>query len=813
MQFTVDTEITVLSSECALYKTEAFIKETRRIAGVDFFLSKVAETLIVNLQNIKNIARIGEKLRPRACYTVSTAAGHNLFFCLDSQLDSKTGIGDNDIVFYKYFDSEGETRRNDQRLNAFVATNKKFQISVNSSADDILTGDLKKLFCIYNDDHVNFPLLNAEQRKIVQIEDQNVLAQGVAGSGKTNICISKIVFAACRGYSGKVLYSTFSRGLLLDVKSKVDILKRNLRAYCEQYSTGRLYFADSNYKKAVENKLGIYLVEEEKEHIAARVSRVADYLEKQVDYYLIEDLHAKYVSENHAVADESYFVKTYAQNIKNHQLKAKLDRLRRLSLEVIYKEIYGMIFGCYDPADPQPMLSAERYKELRRDSFSHRDCEILHSIAQDYAKHIQSSGMTDNNQMSRALLQAGTKISGYSLAIIDEVQDMTEVSLVLMKSIALKIFAVGDALQMINPSYFSFAYLKRLLFEKDIISVAELKNNYRNTKKITDIVERLGEINVNRFGTHSFVLKGESVDSTTPTAAVFVADKRFVDMVAQKSYHNFTVIVATQKEKESLRKLLKKQEILTISEIKGLERDVVIMLNVLSNNYDKWQDLERTMINRKNADENSAYRYYFNLFYVGVSRAKTHLYVVEERPIALFSALFEELFDKMPLASAVESFGNAVKSIEEDQDELLERIRQFINLEQYDNARFAANKISDDKERNAELVKIDVFQRYIRYGNYREAGIAYWEKNMLDEAKRQFSLSGDEILISLVDACAAGEGGGLNADIVRYLPEVAGNKTALGLIISTMQRDMRELKERSKQIQNKFRSIKENKNG
>ena len=62
--------------------------------------------------------------------------------------------------------------------------------------------------------------------------------------------------------------------------------------------------------------------------------------------------------------------------------------------------------------------------------------------------------------------------------VIDEVQDFSQVNLILFKEIALKIFCAGDALQMINPSYFSFRYLKNLLFEKDVMSVLELKNNF-----------------------------------------------------------------------------------------------------------------------------------------------------------------------------------------------------------------------------------------------------------------------------------------------------------------------------------------------
>ena len=107
-----------------------------------------------------------------------------------------------------------------------------------------------------------------------------------------------------------------------------------------------------------------------------------------------------------------------------------------------------------------------------------------------------------------------------------------------MKKISLKLFCVGDALQMINPTYFSFAYLKRLLFEKDIVSVAELYHNYRNTGKIVDIIDKLGELNIKQFGTHSFVLKGKSMDAGLGAAAVYVKDKDFLQSVAKQKFDN-----------------------------------------------------------------------------------------------------------------------------------------------------------------------------------------------------------------------------------------------------------------------------------
>ncbi|NCA93150.1 ATP-dependent helicase, partial [bacterium] len=670
MLFLIDTEKSILSGECRIHKTERFIKETRRLRGVDFFLSKIAEGIILNFDKI-DAQKSADNRDGSDCYKVETEdKSHVMYVRFGYQIKTDLKIAEKDIIFYKYEDKDGDSlRHNDQRLVNYLKTHKKFNIRFQRARDIVSVKDFNKLYNLSNADQVNFPLLNEDQKKIVNIEDQNVLVQGVAGSGKTNICISKIIFAACRAYAGKVLYTTYSRGLLLDTRNKVDVFKNNLKTFVKAYNEGNVIFVDKNHKRAIENKLGIYFFQEDTEEIMEKINSIIIFLEERVDYLLLEDMYAKYVSKNINFADENYFIKQYVNNIKNHQLAGKLEKINYLSYEVIYKEIFGMITGCYDLLAPKAMLTLNEYTQKRIDSFSSKECEIIHSIAQDYAGHMRRNNLIDNNFIARALLEKTKEIGLYSLAVIDEVQDITEVGLCLMKSIARKLFCVGDALQMINPSYFSFAYLKRLLFEKDIISVAELSNNYRNTKRIVQIIEYLSQLNVNRFGTHSFVLKGESVDSEVKTSTIYVKDKNFIEAVARQKFDNFTVIVSSAKEKEALRKILKKQEILTVSDIKGLERDVVVLYNILSSNKDKWQSLERTVINRKNADENSVYRYYFNLFYVGVSRAKTHLYVAEDKEIPLFEPLFANNFDNLPSYAAIESLEELIAKIEVDEEE------------------------------------------------------------------------------------------------------------------------------------------------
>ena len=491
--------------------------------------------------------------------------------------------------------------------------------------------------------------------------------------------------------------------------------------------------------------------------------------------------------------------------LAKNRMSGALDKIRHIAPEIIYKEIYGMVFGKYELNCPTEMMSREEYLAARRESFSRAECEVIYGVACDYLAYLAKNNLTDNNLMSRELLGALNEPL-YSVGIIDEAQDFTQVNLCLVKSISRKLFCVGDALQMINPSYFNFGYIKRLMYG-DVTGVSELKHNYRSTQTIERIADALGELNRRRFGTHSFVLRGESVHSSMPTAAVFVKEDNFASSLADKRFENVTVVVSSQRKKEQLRAKLPKTEILTVAEAKGLERDIVVLVDVISDNIDKWNYLESMTLNRKTADENSVFRHYFNLFYVGVSRAKQYLFVAESVYPQMFDELFSRCFTRSNRQAALATLTDVVGKIELDDDELIERIAKFCALEQYDNARFAADRLSTDALREQQLAHIYVHSQFLRYGRYRDAGAEYWKRGMDAEAREMFTRSGDEQLFPLMDACKQG-GGVLNVDIVQFYPLVTDNDLAKKLIVETVQNDYKAVMSKQRQINELFRGKK-----
>jgi hypothetical protein len=791
----------VLSSETAVYKTGRFIASSHRIADADFFVSKISEGIISSANAFSYVFPSKEKI---SFLAETYDKAYTLFFRFGCSVGNGS-VTPKDIVFYKFVSADKSGRKNDRQIVNWLERNRRFDFTVKTVTNDANEDDFSKLYTISNADNVNFPLLNAEQKRIVESEDRNMLVQGVAGSGKTNVCIDKIIFCACRNYYGKTLYTTFSRGLLIDTKTRVESFKSNLKKFVADYDTKKIIFVDKNHKKAIENKLGIYFTSDDDENIIGKIKRIIAYLTDKTDYCLIEDLYAKYISRDCKIATENTFRDEYIGDLKNYKLAGLLEKIKHLSEEVVYKEIYGMIFGRCDGVNSDNMMSRENYIKAREGSFSRTESDVIYTLACDYAKFLDKNGYTDNNRMSRSLLSV-IPPETYSLSVADEVQDFTQINLSLIKSFSRKMFCVGDALQMINPSYFGFAYLKRLMYGEEHTKIAELRHNYRNSEQIEKIVERLGELNSRQFGTHNFVLKGESVKNGLPTKAVFTDGAEFIELASKYNFDKVTIIACNAESKEKLRKKFPKTEILTVSEAKGLERNTVILSDILSSNSDKWETLASMNLNRKTADENSVYRYYFNLFYVGVSRAQQYLFVSESRYLPMFSDVFDENFEKLDAENAVKLLAKVAQTIETDDEELLERITQFIGLEQYANARFTADKLSDDALRTAEIAKIDISENFVRYGKYKEAGVEFWKKGMTAEAKKMFTVSGDTGLIDLVDAASGGADASLDWTAVEFYPDIIGNKTAVNIILDALRADVKAITDTQNEIKAKLQT-------
>ena len=757
-------------TEYSVYKTEALALSLKKLVGVNLLLTHLA------------FAALKAGIRDGA---YRFFAKDVVFFALFSSVTPGKGKGAS-VVFYD-FRSYPVTAAGDTRLKGLT------EFRVEKTLPPVCHFD--KLYRTFSAE-VNLPLLDETQRSIVFTEGKNLLVQGIAGSGKTNLCIDKILFAAASGYQGRTLYSTYSRGLLLDVRHKVEDYLSSLKMSLDLYESEKTTAGDSSETLAVSRLIGVPL--SPSEGVKPQLERIVEYLQNKVDYLLLEDLFRRELGDKD-LADESTFV-AFLKTMRNYQLAQRVGRsdLRR---EVLYKEIYGFLFG---KAVERP-LTKEEYVAARKGAFSRQEAELIFDLSEAYRSEVLSRGLMDLNLACAAL--APKPYPEYSLVVLDEVQDFTAVQLAFFRTLGIKLFCVGDASQMVNPAYFSFAGLKDLLYKKDVTDVKELNYNYRNSPEIAGVVAALSDLNKKTFGVHGFVLSAEAVASEKGSFAVAFPTADFAKRIAKERTDNFTVVVASGEEKEALRRLLPTKEILTVSEIKGLERDTVVLYNVLSSNVEKFRLLERTEINRKTADENSLYRYYFNLFYVGVSRARRHLFVAEEKEIPQFKEFFKENFRTLGTEQAVQKLSETVGSTLVDQEEYLRRATEFTRLGQYDNAEHAAANLINDREREKALLDVRLWRDMIARGDYLGAGVAYWEHGYLKEAKEYFELGGEGDLSELLDAASGGTDEKLDYHILRHYDILSKNPAAVKIILALLKKDGASLKEQHKDIARKFKGL------
>ena len=109
------------------------------------------------------------------------------------------------------------------------------------------------------------------------------------------------------------------------------------------------------------------------------------------------------------------------------------------------------------------------------------------------------------------------------------------------------------------------------------------------------------------------------------------------------------IVVSGDTAKNSLAQAIgidtKKQgsNIYTVQEIKGREFDKIITYNIVSDYEDMWEQIMTTYV--KNRQEH--YQFYFNLFYVALTRARKNLYLYEQNQntkiIHALSPLFERV--------------------------------------------------------------------------------------------------------------------------------------------------------------------------
>lgn len=289
--------------------------------------------------------------------------------------------------------------------------------------------------------------------------------------------------------------------------------------------------------------------------------------------------------------------------------------------------------------DVPPLLPRDEYLKLKEEdtALESRHREFIYTLAEEYENYLRSHHLFDENDLARTLLERDwDTLPAFELVVVDEVQDYTEMQIFLIHRLSRNgrlLLFTGDEHQTIHPTVFSPGHMGKLYYGESALQRRLLTTNYRCRQCILDKVNIISglrrdctgwrdsgveqpETSINPGGGLVYRLRYDS-----ETLPALLAD--------MAKYPDAVILTPDEQEKQRVETMLtqvkaKHRYVFTAAEIKGVEYDFVLCLNMMSRNREA---LERILSEGKHRSTGN--RYYFNLIYVAMTRARQYLGFVD----------------------------------------------------------------------------------------------------------------------------------------------------------------------------------------
>ena len=329
--------------------------------------------------------------------------------------------------------------------------------------------------------------------------------------------------------------------------------------------------------------------------------------------------------------------------------------LRQADAHAVFEEFRGVLSA--PAAGP---LSGADYQALgvRQSLFAAGEMRAaVHELFQKYVAWLKDAKLFDLNIVSHGW-RAKTEAL-YDFVVVDEVQDFTSAQLALIfDSLKTKdrFLLCGDAHQIVHPNFFSWASVRALFREAPRDETAEaaaardvsvLQANFRNTRAVTALANRLLKIKQARFGSvdreSNFLVKCAS--PAAGEVRLLKAEEKALKALDASSRASVrsAVIVLRDEDKAAARAHFRTPLVFSVHEAKGLEYPNVILFNLVSGNRAVYADLCRDVVAADLEADELDYRrakdkadkslelnkFYVNALYVAMTRAMEGLAVVE----------------------------------------------------------------------------------------------------------------------------------------------------------------------------------------
>lgn len=564
--------------------------------------------------------------------------------------------------------------------------------------------------------------LNDEQFECLAPTDAPTFIFGSAGSGKTTINIHKAFILAMQPI--KIAYFTYSSYLVEDAKKlfqKIleespeyradELLKRvhfyHLNDYISQevsiyqtvsYEQFRTWVIERQPLLLKQLGIGIYDIWKEIRGIIKGMipKEWIDYRVNMNEWSLASDLVEVIVKKGLGHVDGEDLV---LHSEKLYEAKTRfLDQYELKAVLLMHQILDQYLLN-------HALIPKEIYLKLDEQYclYSSSQRELLYELTLRYQMFLSAEGKVDENDMARQFLNRlmNQKVPLFDFVIADEIQDLTEIQIYCLIRLARNrnnLLFSGDINQTIRPTYFHTGRIESILKTSNThlgFIKHQLVKNYRSTKEVVDLANQVVTLRIQCLGLnkkndyYEIPIRGEQhpiyyFDAKHPLEMVKLIETGL-------NRHYVAIVVPDEEEKKNFERLTQqKGAVFTVEEIKGIEKEYIICYNVMTKYKTAWE----TILNQDMMYQNQ-YRYYFNLLYVALTRARHHLCFIEE--------------DMPP--SLYEHFES-----------------EFLSFDTFDETELKLNQLSTDNQFYKEA------QLYERRELYEQA-ITEYELSQLEEAK------------------------------------------------------------------------------
>ncbi len=298
--------------------------------------------------------------------------------------------------------------------------------------------------------------------------------------------------------------------------------------------------------------------------------------------------------------------------------------------------------------------------------------DIYCKCYEKYKQWLRVRGFYDDNDLAlNAIAKLHEDFTGpqnepvekmFDFVVVDEIQDYTELQIYLISRLvdSRRLILAGDSKQIVNPTVFNERKLCRLFHDENQrieLKTEFLTQNFRCQKEVVAVANRIVTKRREKIGAQKHDVDEDGCRDGEKPLCLAWNENNVKKMLGELlKYPSVALLVPNDNVRNQIINLYGEEKyrnaqnslIYTIAEIKGMEYRYVVCCNVLSAYDSMWNEIMGQRTAKK-----TRYRYYFNLFYVSVTRAQEFLCVMEQNEKSL---LYSDLKSTEGLLCCEQSF-------------------------------------------------------------------------------------------------------------------------------------------------------------